>query len=424
MGLSALGSPSQGGEWRQYRGDGRGRSLETGLPTSWSEDHNVTWKIEIPGRGWSSPVVVDGKVWLTTAIEDTRSLRLIGVDLKHGRIVHDLQVFSPPEWQPGHPDNSYASPTPAGEPGRICVHFGTYGTACYRTDGQAIWRRRAFVQEHGVGPGSSPVLWRDLLLINCDATDSQFVAALDKNTGETVWQTPRRFTEARKPPHRKAFSTPLIFHHRGRALLLSTGATHTSAYDPTDGREVWWLAHDGYSNVAMPMVGLGMAFINTGYMKPHLLALRLGGQGEIAPQDLRWSYYWQVPANPSPLLIGGRIFMINEVGNATWLDAAKGEDIWRQRLKSKYYASPLTAHGKIFIFSVPGKTTVLRAADDFEILAESRLDGEIRATPAIADGAFFVRTDRHLYRIGNDPTRAEAPSRPTTHSRHGGTPRP
>ena len=403
IGLAALSSAGEAGEWRQYRGDGRGRSMETGLPTSWSEEHNITWKTAIPGRGWSSPVVVDGMVWMTTALEEDRSLRLVGVDLKDGRILHDLEVFSPPEWQPGHPDNSYASPTPAGEPGRICVHFGTYGTACYTTEGRLIWRRQAFIQNHDVGPGSSPILWRDLLIINCDATDSQFVAALNKETGDLVWQTPRRLTESRKPPHRKAFSTPFIFHHRGRPLLLSTGATHTSAYDPNDGREVWWFPHDGYSNVAMPMVGLGLAFVNTGYMKPHLLALRLGGEGEIAEDALRWSYYWQVPANPSPLLIGGRIFMVNEAGNATWLDAAKGEDIWRQRLKGKHYASPLAAHGKIFVWSIAGKTRVLKAADTFEILAENTLNGEIRATPAIADGALFIRTDQHLYRVENRP---------------------
>lgn len=395
-----LGIPALAGDWPQYRGGANGHSTELGLPVTWSESDNVLWKVPVPGRGWSSPVVMDGQIWLTTADQERRLLELLAYRLEDGSETHRLKVFEPETWHPLHPDNSYASPTPAAEPGRICVHFGTYGSACYTTTGELIWRARPFRQSHEVGPGSSPILWRDLLIVNCDATDSQFVAALNKDTGELVWKTPRRFMVERKPPHRKAFSTPMIYRHRGQPRLLSTGAGHSSAYDPATGREIWWLPHDGYSNVAMPLVGLGMAFVNTGYMKPHLLAVPLGGEGPLDPESaLRWSYHWQVPANPSPLLIGGKIYMVNDQGNASWLNARSGEDIWRQRLKGKHYASPLVAHGRIYNWSVGGKTVVLRAGDSFEILAENHLDGEIRATPAIADGSFVVRTHRHLYRL-------------------------
>ena len=357
---------------------------------------------------------MDGKVWLTTALEEERSLRLLGVDMETGRLLHDLEVFRPDAWQALHAHNSYASPTPASEPGRVCVHFGTYGTGCYSTDGELIWKRRPFELDHEVGPGSSPILWRDLLIVNGDATDQQFVAALNADDGELVWKTERHLTETRKPPHRKAFSTPFIYSHKGEPRLLSTGATHSSSYDPKTGREHWWLPHDGYSNVPMPMVGLGRAFVNTGFNRPHLLALPLGGEGRLDPESaLHWTYYWQVPANPSPLLIGKRIFMVNDQGNATWLDAEKGEDLWRRRLGGKYYASPLLVGGTMFVFSVQGRATLIEASDTFTELGTASLDGEIRATPAAADGAFFIRTDRHLYRIQELETASEpSPTQP------------
>ena len=393
-------SASSPATWPQYRGDGTGHVRAAGpLPTSWSEGHNIAWKSPVPGRGWSSPVVMDGKVWLSTAVEDHPSLRLVSFDMQNGRQVHDVELFRPQAWRESHADNSYASPTPAAEPGRVCVHFGSYGTACVSTDGEILWRRKTLELDYEVGPGSSPILWRDLLIVNCDATDAQLVLALHKETGETVWRTDRRFTDARKPPHRKAFSTPLVYYHAGQARLLSTGATHTSAYDPATGREIWWLPHDGYSNVPMPMVGLGKAFVDTGYMRPHLLAVPLGKEGPLDPdKDVLWSYYWQVPANPSPLLVGTRIYMVNDHGNATWLDAVRGEDIWRRRLHGRYYASPLLAGGTIYNFSLDGRTTLLRASDTFEELAVNGLDGQIRATPAAADRSLFIRTDRHLYR--------------------------
>ena len=392
--------PAASSPWSQYRGDGTGHSRELGLPLEWSEEKNIAWKTELPGRGWSSPVILGGKVWMTTALEDEGSLRLLAVDMDTGELSLNVEVFAVETWQGIHADNSHASPTPVVEPGRICVHFGTYGTACYRPDGKLIWRSRPFDLDYEVGPGSSPILWQNLLIVHFDATDGQFVAAFDKESGEIVWKTERHLTDERNPPHRKAFSTPRIYHHRGQARLLSTGATHTSAYDPTTGKEIWWLPHDGYSNVPMPMVGLGHAFVNTGYNRPHLLAVPLGGEGRLDPEThLRWSYYWQVPANPSPLLIGGRIYMVNDQGNASWLDARAGKDLWRQRLKAKYYASPLVAHGRIYNWSIDGGTTVIKASDTFEVLATNSLDDEIRATPAVADSSFFIRTRNHLYRV-------------------------
>lgn len=423
--------------WPYLRGARQGHAPRDHreLAVRWSEGGDeIRWKTPLPGRGFSSPVVAGGTVWLTTALEDERSLRLLGIGLASGELRVDVEVFRPDAWQPGHPDNSYASPTPAASSDRVWVHFGTYGTAAYDLDTlerggtEPLWRVRNTPQEHEVGPGSSPILvpaasagGRDLLVVNADATDSQAVVALDATTGEVAWRTERFVPPGSRqgsrafydsPAHRKAFSTPLLYEYDGKPLLLSTGAVHTSAYDPASGRELWRLLHEGYSNVPTPVAGLGFAWVSSGYMKPHLLAVRLAVEADDAGSGVvektpAWSYHWQVPANPTPLLIGRRLFMVSDSGIATWLDAVSSEEIWRQRLGGRHLASPLTAGGRIYVWSTSGQTRVLAASDDYELLAESSLDAAIRATPAIADGALIVRTTEALYRIENRHTETE-----------------
>ncbi len=400
-----LASPTAA-DWPQFRGPlGGGHSTETGLPLRWSETENVTWKAVVPGRGFSSPVVHGGKVWLTTALEEERSLRALGFDLASGALLHDVEVFRPDTWQPSHPQNSYASPTPVAEAGRVYVYFGTYGLACLRAaDGQPLWRSRELEQQHEVGPGSSPIPYRDLLIINCDGTGERYVAAVRKETGELAWKAPRSLPlEDKLGTHRKAFSTPLIVHHAGKPQVVSPGAGQVSAYDPATGEEIWRVRHDGYSAVPRPVAGLGMVFVDTGYIKPHLLAIRLGGRGDVTDSHIAWRYHWQVPANPSPLLVGDRLYMVSDWGNASWLDARSGRDLWRRRLRDQHVASPIYAHGRIYNWSVQGKSVVLAAGDTFRELATNHLDGGVHASPAVAESAFVVRTATHLYRIEERP---------------------
>ncbi|MEM7357401.1 MAG: PQQ-binding-like beta-propeller repeat protein, partial [Acidobacteriota bacterium] len=311
-----------------------------------------------------------------------------------------VEVFRPEAWQETHPENSYASPTPVAEPGRVYVHFGAYGTASLDSaTGEVVWRSDALQLEHEVGPGSSPILWQDLLIVHCDGTGERFVAALDKATGALAWKTPRSLEITDKGSHRKAFSTPLVIRYAGRPQLVSPAAGQVSSYDPATGKEIWRVRYEGYSNVPRPVAGLGLVFVDTGYIKPHMLAIHPGGEGDVTDTHVRWRYHWQVPANPSPLLIGDRLFMVSDWGNASWLDARKGEDLWRKRLGGRHYASPIYASGRIYTFSVEGETVVLEAGDDFRQLAKAELDGQIRASPAAADSAFFIRTETHLYRI-------------------------
>lgn len=414
--------------WPQLRGAHQGQ-YEHGVPVHWSEgSQEIRWKTPLPGRGFSSPVVLDGTAWMTTAYgespPETPSLRLLGVDVETGELRVNLEVFAPAAWQPGHPDNSYASPTPVASDGRVWVHFGTYGTAAFDAakllggegdrDDAVLWRVHNTPQEHEVGPGSSPILvpgagpnGQDLLVVHADATDTQAIVALDAASGEIVWRTERFIPENEQAyqsgAHRKAFSTPLYYVYDGTPLLLSTSAAHTSAYDPATGRELWRVRHSGYSNVPMPVAGLGFVWINTGFMKPQLLAVKLSnepvGPLDVTEERVAWSYHWQVPANPTPLLVNRRLFLISDWGIASWLDALSGEEIWRQRLGGRTFASPLVAAGRIYTWNVEGETKVLTASDEFELLATNQLGAPIRATPAIACGAIFVRTTEALYRI-------------------------
>lgn len=416
-------------EWPQLRGANQGHSGATGLPVRWSEgSEEIRWKTPLPGRGFSSPVVSGGMVWMTTALgeepPDEPSLRLLGVDAASGELRVNVEVLAPEAWQPGHPDNSYASPTPVASGGRVWVHFGTYGTAAYDAsrlfagETEPVWSVRNTPQEHEVGPGSSPILvtaagpdGQDLLVVHADATDTQAIVALDADSGEIVWRTERfvPVTEQayQSVAHRKAFSTPLHYVYDGTPMLLSTSAAHTSAYDPATGRELWRVRHTGYSNVPMPVAGLGFTWINSGFMKPKLLAVRLRSTAssdgdeplDVTDSRVAWSYHWQVPANPSPLLVRRRLFLISDWGIATWLDALGSEEIWRQRLGGRYFASPLVADGRIYAWNVQGETKVLAASDEYELLAVSELDAPIRATPAIACGVIFLRTTAALYRI-------------------------
>ena len=390
------------GDWPQLRGSHAGHSDAVGPPLTWSEEENVAWKVPVPGRGYSSPVVLGDQIWLTTADDETRALRALAFNRASGELLHDIEVFRPDAFQDTHHENSYASPTPVIEPGRVYVHFGAYGTAALATDdGRILWRSREIVVDHEVGPGSSPILWQDLLIVHFDGTDRRLVAAFDKATGEIVWRSPRTVALDKKGTHKKAFSTPIVVEHRGELQLVSPAADQVSGLDPRTGEEIWRVRYEGYSIVPQPVAGLGRVFVDTGYIKPHLFAIRLGGRGDVTDTHVEWRYHWQVPANPTPLLIGDRLFMISDWGRASWLDARRGEDIWLERLGGRYWASPLVAAGRIYTFAADGTTTVLAVADEYRVLATNHLDAEIRTTPAIAGRAFFVRGTTHLYRLEN-----------------------
>lgn len=404
--LALLTFPSLlvGGEnWPQFRGPtGDGRTEATGLPLTWGESKNVRWKTPIHDRGWSSPVVWGEQIWLTTATEDGHKVFAVCVDLQTGRVVHDLKVFDVAQPEPIHTLNSYASPTPAVEAGRVYVHFGSYGTACLDTaTGKTLWERRDLKCNHFRGPGSSPVLCGDLLLLTFDGFDVQYLVAVNKATGRTVWKTDRSTDFGDLDGDlRKAYTTPLVVDHGGQQQVISSGAYAAMAYDLKTGRELWKVRYPGgYSNTVRPVAQGEIVFLNTGFDSPEMWALRLGGSGDVTLSRVLWKYAKNMPCKPSPVLADGLLYMIADGGIATCLDAATGKPVWQQRVGGQYSASPICADGRIYFFSQEGKTTVIRAGRKYEILATNTLKDGFMASPAVVGKALILRTKTHLYRI-------------------------
>jgi outer membrane protein assembly factor BamB len=411
---AALPALATAADWPQFRGPlGQGHSTSKGVPITWSETENIAWKTPIPGRGWSSPAIQGDQIWLTTAVDEGHTLRAICLDRASGAIVYDGEIFKLEDPGSIHANNSHASPTPLIDGDRVYVHFGAHGTACLTTDGDIVWKTDELKYAHGHGPAGSPVVWRDLLFINCDGTDVQYVVALDKATGEVRWQQKRahishqRISGELQVP--MAYCTPLLLELDGRMQLVSLGSDAVVSYEPSTGEEIWWFGFSGYSNVALPVYGHGMLYFSTGFGEPKFLAVKVPGQGDLTDSNLVWSSTKGalVPLDVSPLLVGGELYTISDAGIGVCYDALTGKLRWMHRLGAKFWASPVYADGRIYCLDADGATTVLAPSTTYEELAVNKLDGAAQASPAIVDGAIFLRTDTHLYRIDNKALAAQ-----------------
>jgi outer membrane protein assembly factor BamB len=398
--LSVLAA-SPAADWPQFRGpDGQGHSSAKGLPLRWSETENVRWKTRIPGLGWSSPVIAEGRVWLTTATDRGKSLRAVCVDAGTGKILHDVEVFHVKDPPSINTKNSYATPTPVLDDGRLYVHFGTLGTAGLdAATGKVLWTNQELHLNHKEGPGSSPVVWGDLVILNCDGLDVQFVAALEKKTGRVAWKARRTGVRNPNPDFRKAYSTPLVIRVDGRDQLVSVGADRTSAYNPVNGKEIWWVDYNGFSNVPRPVYGNGLVFLCTGFFRSAVWAVRTGGTGDVTKSRVVWRESRQVPANSSPLLVGDTLYTVSDMGVFTAREAATGRMLWNERLGGRFCSSPLHADGRIYVCDESGRTSVLKPGRQYELLGRNELKGRVQASPAVSGKALFLRTDGHLYRI-------------------------
>lgn len=411
--------------WPQFRGPrGDGTSTSAGLPIEWSEERNVRWKTPIHGRAWSSPVVWGGQVWVSTATEEGDRLSAVCLDLDSGRIIHDLKLFDVDAPQFAHRFNTYASPTPVIEEGRVYITFGSPGTACLDTaTGRVLWERRDFVCNHFRGAGSSPILDGDLLIMNFDGSDHQFVVALDKRTGQTAWRRERsidfRDLDSTGKPElegdlRKAFGTCHAAVLDGRATLLSQGAKALYAYDPANGHELWRVEErTSHSASTRPVAGHGLVFVATGWSTGQVLAIRPGKPGEVLDANadadpgmalqVLWRAKRNVPKKPSLLLLDDLLYGIDDSGVATCWEALTGKALWNERVGGNYSASLLGAERRIYCFSEEGKTTVLEAGRTYRKLAENLLADGFMASPAVAGAALIVRTKTAVYRIESRP---------------------
>ncbi|NOY42918.1 MAG: PQQ-binding-like beta-propeller repeat protein [Planctomycetes bacterium] len=414
--------------WPQFRGpDGQGHVDAVGVPLHWGEGKNIVWKSPVEGLGWSSPVVADGKIWLTTAIpsyvsEEERAAKVEGMsmastlavarevslwalsfDLESGKQLQKIKLFEVDSPQAIHSLNSFASPTSVLAEGRLFCHFGAFGTACVdTTTGRIIWKRELSI-EHGVGPGSSPVLFEDLLIIPCDGTDQQYVVAVSTANGETVWKTDRPPLRTEVGDYQKAFCTPLIIEVGGQKQVVIPGAQWFVAYDPRTGEEVWRVDHGrGFSNVPRPVYDGERLYLCTGFVRGQLWAVRPDGAGDITETHVVWKRTKQIPMMASPIVVDGRVHVVSDGGVATCFDAATGEEIWRKRMGGKYSASPLFVEGRIYFCNHDGRTTVLAPGDEYRELAQNDLDGQLMASPVVVEGDLLLRTDTYLYRISEN----------------------
>jgi len=347
---------------------------------------------------------------MTTATKDGKKLFAVCVDAKTGKTLHDVKVFDVAKPERINPLNSHASPTPAVEDGKIYVHYGSNGTACLDTgSGEILWERRDLTCDHQMGPGSSPILFSNLLIFNVDGMDVQYVIALDKATGKTAWKTRRSVDYGRlSSTRRKAFCTPSVFRCDGRLQLVSPGSQAVIAYNPKTGEELWKARHTGWSMVARPLCGQGLVYVVTDYDYPELWALRPDGRGDVTDTHVSWKITRKnkdVPATPSFLVVGDLLYMVSNNGTVSCVEAKNGNIVWRERLGGKYLASPIHAADRIYLFNRNAETTVIEAGRAFKPLATNSLDGTIlQATPAVAGDALFLRTATHLYRIeGESP---------------------
>jgi outer membrane protein assembly factor BamB len=388
--------------WPQFRGpDGDGLSQETGLPVTWSESEHVAWKTAIHGRGWSSPVIWDDQIWMTTAPEDGKQLYAVCVDRATGRIVHDVLVFEIAEPQFCYPLNSYASPTPFIEAGRVWVHFGVHGTACLDTDfGKVLWTRQDLLCNHHRGPASSPIVYDDLLVVAYDGFDVQYVVAFDKHTGKTVWKRDRNIDYGSDNGDvKKAYGTAKVVEVNGRPQLIYPSAGATIAYEPQTGEEIWRINHGGMNACMPPIYRDGRLFLNTASGGFKLFSMRLGGRGDVTNSAVEWKTDKGVPNRSSPSVVGELVFMVSDAGVASVLDANTGRAIRQMRLSGEFSSSPVCADGRVYFSNQDGQSFVFSANRNLDLLATNTLDAGTMASAAVYDKAIYLRTKTHLYRL-------------------------
>ena len=421
--LAALifGSFTASADWPDFRGpwgDGhvsaKGDTNLLGFPLRWSETNNIKWKTEIPYRGWSTPAVMGDQVWLTTATDDGHDYFAICVVKENGKILFNEKILHTDNPEPlgnGASMNCYATPSPVIEPGRVYVHFGSAGTACLDTrTGKVVWKRNDLPCRHYRGASSSPVLFEDLLILTFDGANLQYLAGLDKKTGETVWKTNRSVAwndenapgaYAKDGDLRKAHGTPLIATVSGKPQLLSVGAKASYGYDPRTGHEIWRVEYNDWSNAPRPLFDRDMAYIVTGLMKRELWAVKAGGHGNVTDTHVAWKLNVHVGKYASPLLVNGLIYTAADESFVTCVEAASGQVVWSERIGGKYAASPIYADGRLYFFSQDGMTTVLKPGRALEVIATNTLANGFMASPSADGKAFYLRTKTHLYRVEN-----------------------
>lgn len=417
---------ARGEDWWQFRGPNSGQVSEKKVPTRWGAQEPI-WKTAIPGKGWSSPIVVGDRIWITSAeevaigtkeaseklatlpfgsrdivVDAAVTLFAIELSADTGEILRRIDLFDKKNPPPLHAMNSYASPTPVTNGSRIVCHFGSLGTACIDiASGNILWKRE-FAVEELTGGGASPILLDGSLFLACDGADQQYITAIDESTGETKWKVNRPEITPVDDSQRRAFSTPIVIHSGGRRQLISLAAQWLVSYNPDNGNE-WWRAKvgSGYSLVPTPVYDRDRVFVCTGFSKPEMVAVDTKGNGDVTESGILWRYSRQVPEISSPVVLGDEIYFVSD-GIATCLEAATGTQVWQHRLGGKFASSLTASDGRVYITSSGGVTTVIKPGREFTELATNELFGETYASLSVYKNSFLLRTHPILYRLGGD----------------------
>ena len=398
--------------WTQFRGpNGQGISKAVNLPVSWSDEENIAWKTHIPGEGWSSPIVWNDHIFLTTATENGKNCHVIAVDRKTGKTLWDKIVFTQKAQQHRHDMNSYATPTPVTDGKTVFAVFSGGSFVAMDFDGNIKWINTDldFYSQHGMG--TSPILYGDLLILAVDQSNREepkilgwqqpwgngYLLALDKNTGKERWQGERGMS-------RIAHSTPVVMQVNGKDQIISAAGDVIQGFDPTDGGLIWTVTNKGEPCVPTPAIGDGLIYSTPSRTDP-ILAVRPDGKGDCTATHVVWEQRSESPMMASFLYVKPCLYTCSDGSIFSCLDAATGEVLWQLRLRiGAINPSPVYADGKIYVLSEQGTTIVLKPSDDpkkaAEIISKNELKDHCRASIAVAGKQLLIRTDNQLWCIG------------------------
>lgn len=400
-------------QWPEFRGPNADGTVSTEtLPTEWSEEKNVAWKVDIDGLGWSSPIISEGRIWLTTATEDGRRMSVLCLEEKTGEVILDRVLITSDNPEPlANKMNTYASSTGVVEPGRVYLHFGSYGTFCLDTETfETIWQRRDLKCSHWRGPASSIAMWEDKLVLTMEGADQQYLTALNKRTGETIWRQDRSTNyddetdgiPANSGDMRKGYSTPVFVKVGDKVQVISNGSKAAWAYDVETGEELWNIHYPTHSPSSRPVYSeeTGMVYINTGLGKAEIWAVQLDpeARGDISESHVKWKIFQRTPKRMSPVIANGLLFMANG-GVLSAVDIKTGDVVWAERGGGEFSASSISNGELVYHFDEEGLCTVVKAAREFEVVAENQLADGFMASPAVSGNALILRTKSAIYRV-------------------------
>jgi hypothetical protein len=411
----AATNPCFAENWPGFRGPtGQGISKEKNLPLTWSLRQNLAWRTQIPGTGWSSPIVWENFAFVTSASSDGTSCHLLCLDAATGTIVWDKDLFHQATSRK-LAENSHATPTPVTDGKLVYAAFNGGRVVAVDFHGNIAWdwHDKQFVSKHGLAV--SPILYRDKLIMPFDgngpadpvnigfrtAWDGAFVVALDKHNGQEKWRATRGLS-------RQAHVTPMVIEVNGRPQLVSAAGDVVQGFDPDTGQRLWTARSQGEGVVPSIVYGQGLVFTSSGYGSPTIRAIYPDGRDDVTATHIAWESRANVPLMPSFVYADGLLFCIKESGVAICLDAKTGQIIWKERPGGTYGASPVLAEGRLYCLAEDGTTTVIAADREYKQLAQNPLEGLCKASPAVSGGRIFIRSQSSLFCVGGGVGRSMA----------------